>query len=141
MAERCGIAVRRCNLTGAAAVLPPIEGRRLLYLEKSLRGRSQSLVLLHEIAHVLGGHADELTSLATDETRYPIEDRVADAVAVIGITTETERALPPTDLADWLRAAAPLSSRAWQVYRTNDVARAVHEIESHRTSWTQCEFA
>lgn len=111
----------------SAAAPPPLFGVRKLYLSSYLPPRAHTFVILHELTHIVSGDADELTDLVLDGTRYPMEDRIADGVAAIGITSRRDRELPVRDLAALLREMVPVESRAWQIYRAEATAELVRE--------------
>lgn len=121
------VELRVIPMLASAAAPPPVRGVRCLFLSQYLPHAARTFVTLHELAHIVAGHADELTAVVLDETRYPTDDRIADGVAAIGITSRSDRELPVADLADLLRELVPVRSRAWQVYRAQATAELVRE--------------
>jgi hypothetical protein len=106
-------------------VTPKIGGVHTIYVSDAVPFQARPFVILHELAHVLAGEAEELTVEVLDERRYPLKDQVADQVAAIGITSGRDRQLPMLELAALLRELVPVDSRAWQRYRSLDVACAL----------------
>lgn len=125
LCERASVELVLLDMRTKASVPPPYLGVRMLFLSSRVPTAARPFIVLHELAHVLNGDADELEVLLLDETRYPLPDRIADAVAAIGITTPAEREWPAEDLAERLRELVPVDSRAWLKYRSNDVAKLI----------------
>lgn len=122
------IKVRPVAMVPAAAVPPPLFGVRKIFINRELPGAARPFVVLHELVHIIEGHADELEELTLDESRYPLEDRIADTVAAIGVTTAKERQMAPDRLSELLRSLVPVQSRAWQVHRAPATAEMVRDI-------------
>lgn len=134
--ETAGVDVLVCDMAATAAMFPMMMGRRRMFISSRIPPAAKPFVLLHELCHVIRGDAEELTRLELDETRYPLEDRIADAVAAIGVTTPRDRLLPPDDLARWLQVSVPLDSRAWQVYRAGEVAGLLGFLTLDASDWS-----
>lgn len=129
LCDQAGVRVEMGRMVTSAMCPPPIFGQRYIFVSRRVPSAAMAFVLLHELTHVLAGDADELVELVLDESRYPPEDRVADGVAAIGVTSAAERMWPREELAERLRQLAPIQGRAWQAYRSNDVAALIREPE------------
>ena len=132
LCEAAAVRLRIVPMIPAAAVPPPIFGKQKIFLSEYLRIEARPFVILHELAHVASGDADELVVEVLDERRYPVKDQVADAVAAIGVTSRKDRELPVDELAELLRRLVPVKSRAWTLYRSNDVAELVRQAPARR---------
>jgi hypothetical protein len=113
-------------------VTPKIGGVHTIYVSDEIPIRARAFVMLHELAHVVAGDADELTLAVMDERRYPTRDVIADAVAAIGVTSREDRELSARDLGALLRILVPVSHRAWTAYRSNDVAEFIRQAPERR---------
>jgi hypothetical protein len=113
-------------------VTPKIGGVHTIYVSDEIPVRARAFVILHELAHVVNGDAEELTIEVLDGSRYPLKDQVADAVAALGVTSRADRELPAPDLADLLRTLVPIPHRAWTIYRSNEVAAFIRSAPERR---------
>lgn len=134
LCDRAQVRLRIIPIVPAGAAPPPMNGVRRLYISSYLPLTAQAFFGLHEWTHVLAGDADELVEVILDETRYPLEDRIADLVAAIGVTTPLERDLPAERMEDILRSIVPTDRRAWQRYRAPWVARTLTEMNWREAS-------
>jgi hypothetical protein len=128
LCERAAVHIRVIRMVPAAAVPPPLFGMRKMFLSEYVPIPARTFVILHELTHVVSGHAEELEELVLDATRYPVEDRIADGVAAVGVTSRKDRELPVRELAQLLRELVPVESRAWQIYRAEATAELVREV-------------
>lgn len=115
------------DMPAAAFAPPPWFGHHQVFLSTRVPIPARPFIVLHELCHIAAGDSAEPMRAIMDERRYPAEDQIADAVAAIGVTTPADRELPAEDLADLLRTLVPVRSRAWQVYRSNDVAALIRQ--------------
>lgn len=114
-------------IPASAAALPVIDGRRRVVVSSELPMAARPFVALHELVHIVEGHGEELEYLELGPEPYPMEDRIADAVAAIGVTSESDRNLAPVDLAELLRQLVPVDAVAWRIYRSAAVASLIAE--------------
>lgn len=99
-----------------AMLLPPIAGEYRIAIDHFVPRRARRYILLHELAHVLAGEADEPTKMIFTGPLPESED-VCDLFALLGI-------VPAADIEEgggWLerriRELVPLDDRGWQVHR------------------------
>lgn len=108
----------------SAFLLPPDEtGRYGLRLNAELGGGVRRFFMLHDLAHVIAGEADEPTWEDFDDP-YPHFERRADLFAIMGILHARDRAAP----ADWIEQRiwqeVPSDARSWK-YRVPEIAKAL----------------
>jgi hypothetical protein len=127
LCDRGNVELCVVDMPAAAFAPPPWFGHHQLFLSERVPMAARTFIILHELAHIVAGDAEEPTAVIMDDRRYPAEDQVADVVAGIGITTPADRALPTEGLTDLLRTLVPIESRAWQLYRSIEVAQLIRE--------------
>lgn len=120
LCQIAGIEVRLVRMHAAACAPPLMCGQpRHIYLSSYLPASARPFVLLHELAHIVAGHAEELEQHID---KYPFVDRVADGVAALGVTIPDERRWGAPDLQSRLLELVPVEGIAWTQYRSLDVA-------------------
>lgn len=137
LCEAFRVSVRELEgLDVSAFLLPPDEhGWYGMRIRAGMNRGTRRFFILHDLAHVIAGEADEPTWEDYDDP-YPHFERRADIFAMMGILHARDRNAP----ADWIEQRiwqeVPSDARSWK-YRVPEIAEALALTDEPESEWLE----